>query len=523
LAKRGQKRAETISAVREQLDGLLTGCLPAESDFGTFRIYIMGGEILAAHAPDDGAAILRRLINNGALTEAIGGQILLEAGDRSVIDFVTGKVPDDLLFETLSARFQQNILDFLGLDAGAFEPMEAVFVDNLQVGHDSRAMLGELDDLRRRITQLRLAAEELLIAPGAWVPGTQDEARLLDLCGSQSPLNELLDSSPWEPFHTLRLVADMMASGAFVSRPLPPAPRDPDTTEELTPTEDLAEDTLDVWLDEAGGKRRRRKKRRSDAMPPADDVPSATPAGVDMDAETPTIPQPPLPAPSLDEDTSDEPSEAIKFHEQVKRASAELGDEMSMFADYDQSRGVGSGEGAFSGEVLDRVELTDRTVEHDPTPTNEEVIEVGEAEDIDSSHPVSTATLSFTGPDLEQSDTTNKIRVCNEVLLEVAQAMDRTKGPGAGRACIQLLVDGTPHEFAPLFLGIEVDIKGAVDVARVMKNLGKRPPGEHRRLVNRGVRDLIDRALSSTFEELGDEAVEEVMEHIAGYEKRLGF
>jgi hypothetical protein len=56
-----------------------------------------------------------------------------------------------------------------------------------------------------------------------------------------------------------------------------------------------------------------------------------------------------------------------------------------------------------------------------------------------------------------------------------------------------------------------------------MKNLGKRPHAEHRRLVNRGVRDLIDRALSSTFEELGDEAVEEVMEHIAGYEKRLGF
>ena len=49
------------------------------------------------------------------------------------------------------------------------------------------------------------------------------------------------------------------------------------------------------------------------------------------------------------------------------------------------------------------------------------------------------------------------------------------------------------------------------------------PQAEHRRLVNRGVRDLIDRALSSTFEELGDEAVEEVMEHIAGYEKRLGF
>jgi hypothetical protein len=522
LAKRGQKRAETISAVREQLDGLLTGCLPAESDLGTFRIYVMGGEVLAAHAPDDGAAILRRLINNGALTEAIGGQILLEAGDRSVIDFVAGRVPDDLLYETLSARFQQNILDFLGLDAGDFEPMEAVFVDNLQVGHDSRALLEELDDLRRRITPLRLAAAELLIAPGAWVPGTQDEARLLDLCGPSAPLHELIDLSPWEPFHTLRLVADMMSSGTFVSRPLPPPPRDPDApTEELTPV-DLAEDTLDVWLDEAGGKRRRRKKRRSDAVPPADDVPSATPAGVDLDAETPTIPQPALAPVSLDEDTSDEPSEAVKFHEDVQRASAQLGDEMSMFADHDQTRGAGSDDGAFSGEVLDRVELNDRTVEHDPTPTNDEIIEVGEAEDIDSSQPVSTVSLSFTGPDLGQSDTTNKIRVCNEVLGEVAQAMDRTKGPGAGRACIQLLVDGTPHEFAPLFLGIEVGINGAVDIARVMKNLNKRPQAEHRRLVNRGVRDLIERALSSTFEELGDEAVEEVMEHIAGYEKRLG-
>lgn len=173
--------------------------------------------------------------------------------------------------------------------------------------------------------------------------------------------------------------------------------------------------------------------------------------------------------------------------------------------------------------MLDRVELGNRVVEADPTPTLDEVIEVGEAEDINPSQPISTVSLSFTGPDLGLSDTTHKIAVCNEVLGEVAQAMDRTKGPGAGRACIQLLVDGTPHEYAPLFLGIEVDIKGSVDVDRVMKNLGKRPHAEHRRLVNRGVRDLIERALSSTFEELGDEAVEEVMAHISGYEKRLGF
>jgi hypothetical protein len=522
LAKRGQKRADAISAVLEQLDGRETGCLPAESDVGTFRLYLMGGELLAAHAPDDGAAILRRLINNGALTEAMGGQILLEAGDRSVIDFVAGKVPDDLLYDTLSARFRQNVIDFLGLGPGDFEPMEAVFVDNIQVGHDSRALLDELEDLRRRIAPLQLAAAELLVTPGAWVPATQDEARLLDLCGQSAPLSELLDLSPWEPFHTLRLLADMMAAGTVVSRPLPPAPRDADApTEELTPTEELAEDTLDVWLDEAGGKRRRRKKRRSQAVSPPDDVPSATPAGVDLDAETPTVPQPPLPPPSQ-EDTSDEPSEAIRFHKDVERAM-DLDDEMSMFADHDQTRGAGSDDGAFSGEVLDRVELGDRAVEHDPTPTNDEVIEVGEAEDVDPSQPVSTVSLSFTGPDLGLSDTTNKIAVCNEVLGEVAQAMDRTKGPGAGRACIQLLVDGTPHEFAPLFLGIEVDLNGAVDVQRVMKNLGKRPQAEHRRLVNRGVRDLIERALSSTFEELGDEAVEEVMAHIAGYEKRLGF
>ena len=129
----------------------------------------------------------------------------------------------------------------------------------------------------------------------------------------------------------------------------------------------------------------------------------------------------------------------------------------------------------------------------------------------------------FTAPFLAFLEDHEGAKYYGTDVVDVAQAMDRTKGPGAGRACIQLLVDGTPHEFAPLFLGIEVDIKGAVDIARVMKNLGKRPQAEHRRLVNRGVRDLIDRALSSTFEELGDEAVEEVMEHIAGYEKRLGF
>ena len=63
---------------------------------------------------------------------------------------------------------------------------------------------------------------------------------------------------------------------------------------------------------------------------------------------------------------------------------------------------------------------------------------------------------------------------------------------------------------------------GRLSVDTVMKNLRKRPASEHRRLLNRGMQDVIERALSVASEELDDAELETMLEAVAGYQQRLG-
>ena len=56
----------------------------------------------------------------------------------------------------------------------------------------------------------------------------------------------------------------------------------------------------------------------------------------------------------------------------------------------------------------------------------------------------------------------------------------------------------------------------------MLKNLRKRPASEHRRLLNRGLQDVIERSLSVASEELNDVQLDAFLEHIVGYQQRLG-
>ena len=62
---------------------------------------------------------------------------------------------------------------------------------------------------------------------------------------------------------------------------------------------------------------------------------------------------------------------------------------------------------------------------------------------------------------------------------------------------------------------------GRIDERRVLANVQQRPKAERRFLLDRGVKDFIERALSTGAEELPDEALDALLEEIAGYQQRL--
>ncbi len=569
---------DAIQALTECLRKGMTGCLSSRSD-SAYRIYVTQGELLAAHGPDDGIWVVRRLVNNGAITDSQGRQVTFYLGQGYRLEeLLLDQVPDQLFLDLLVERFRQNILDFSFISGPMqFEEMEAIFVDNIQVGHDSRRLLSEILNLRERITPLRQRISTLKLKPGTGHPGTRQEARLLDLCSSGMKLDALLAMSPYEEGQSLALIQDMLNSSVLLDKsaiqqapqasqqqqafeirerlpaPAPhssslseavtftdentprspsPAPAEPLPDPDGTPTvsgesqsskdpfrlgfssdpfssdpftEEEDDDDLDTpgdafsqsaTLDDAIQRAQEQEERRQAAR-------EATTHDDDGFATTPI---------------SNRARQAMSYDEEVDA------DEMAMFEDYDVRRGDGKGQFSVDRTLLDRVDLSQPIVESKPPidSADDGLLEMGDTSDMTDGERASAFSLSFGPPPLDLSEQRHKVDVCNEVLTELSQAIDIAKGLGSGRACVQLLIDGTPHQFAVLFMSVETDSSGRIDPSRIIKNLNRRPESEHRRLLNMGLLNLIERALSSGMEELEDEAIDQMLQRVAGYQMRLG-
>jgi hypothetical protein len=214
-----------------------------------------------------------------------------------------------------------------------------------------------------------------------------------------------------------------------------------------------------------------------------------------------------------DEDTADAPLPGST----PIGAFASEEDDLAAFQDYDTVREAG----AFLTDrtLLDRVDL-DGSGATGLVASTETLIEMEEADGKESLK--SAVSLNFSGPKLAEEEVLRKLEVTNEVLATIVAALESGVGRGAGVSRLQLLLEGTSVNLAPLFKGVEVDADGTLPVNLIVKNLRKRPLGEHRRLLNRGLADLIERALSAADEELDVDGFETMLEQLAGYQQRLG-
>ena len=200
------------------------------------------------------------------------------------------------------------------------------------------------------------------------------------------------------------------------------------------------------------------------------------------------------------EDVSDGPttgaiSHAIKAAQatQLRRGRASP---LAAFGDHGQAdRGLGKG--AFVGDK-DRVDLGEVVENRVPG-------------------------LRLAAPRLSRSEVLRRVGVCNEVLTALVTAWNEQHGVGSGRAVAQRLVDGAPRGSDALFRALEVDAMGRIGASDILDNLGRRPEGEHRELVIKGLTSLIDRALGQAAEGLSDERLNQMLVFVAGYRERMGW
>ncbi len=192
-------------------------------------------------------------------------------------------------------------------------------------------------------------------------------------------------------------------------------------------------------------------------------------------------------------------------------------EELAMFADNDFVRG-GDGDGAFTKTKAeldaDRIDLTHG---------RDDLSGMGELVGDQDTADTAGVKMNFGGPRLSNDDAAKKVSVANKIMSALCTAFDTQDGPGAGMTRVQLLVDGAPSNFAVLFRNARASSTGAVPAQVLIANLRKRPSTEHRRLLNNGLANLIDRAMNMAAENVEeDEVLDTFLETCVGYQKRLG-
>ncbi|MEZ4323133.1 MAG: FHA domain-containing protein [Myxococcota bacterium] len=115
-----------------------------------------------------------------------------------------------------------------------------------------------------------------------------------------------------------------------------------------------------------------------------------------------------------------------------------------------------------------------------------------------------------------------KVRVANRAFRVLFNALDAELGPGSGQATLQLLVSANPREHAGLLKGLELD-EAALPGPFFVTAMQARAEPERRRLLNKVLLDLIDRATDRVCEQLPESRVDAVLSRMAaiGHRRQL--
>lgn len=170
--------------------------------------------------------------------------------------------------------------------------------------------------------------------------------------------------------------------------------------------------------------------------------------------------------------------------------------DLQAFTDHEEAD-RGMGKGVFRGDK-DRVDLSHASKEQSPG-------------------------LRLSVPQLKTAEIVRRVGVCNEVLTAFVDVWGQQKGLGDARHVAQMLVDGSPSGTAALFRGVVLDMKGRMGASDILKNVERRPEGERRDLVTKGLSALIDRVLARAVQELDEESMNTMLQQIAGYRQRMGW
>lgn len=471
--------AKKTVATREllrQIASRSTGRIRVDTVDGALEVYLMHGEVVGAVAPDDDQALLRRVRLADAVSPSRLASLARTAADgQDLFGGLIDQVPTEVLEPVLAERFRENLVRWVSqTEEPVFTALPGVFVDNMQLGHDTVQLVQACCRTADRAASYPVDTE---VVPGQGRSSGELESALRSRVSSAGiTIDALLADFPAEFLTARAVVAGMLDTGLLLEGGVELRELHTDEVELLKPLS---------------------ASRFEGDEEDADDAPTVRAVNELLDLEEEDTPAPATPV-EPDAGTVSPVGDLSKWLH-----TGDLDEEdMAFFADHEDDRGGGSGGFTTESHNLDKVDVTDHA---------DELIEVDEA-----------PAARFSAPVLSEDTAVEKISVCNDVFRAAAVAFDRVEGAGRGQAVIQLLVDGSPSKFSAIFHGLSITSDGELLVDQVLDNLAGRPASEHRQLLNSALKDVMDRALNVAADELPDEEFDQLYESVAGYNQRLG-
>ena len=175
-----------------------TGRLEVGAGASAVSVYLLHGDVVAAVSKEDDRQLVHLLALRG----------VIDLKQRSALDEkieATGTVFADLLGlgnkhldDLLSGRFRQNLCDYVAsLERPRFTPQKAVFVDNIQMGHESRALVEACCALATKAERISL---DVLLIRSAGRPRKGIKALVTSMLTSEpQTVSSLLLRIPIEP------------------------------------------------------------------------------------------------------------------------------------------------------------------------------------------------------------------------------------------------------------------------------------------------------------------------------------
>ena len=210
-----------LPRIQKHINDQVTGCLQTSDGFGIpLQVYLMEGNLVAAHAGDDGRSLLRSLEQRGWLThtKSEGLKTHLATTSESIYTAVLGLHDETQIREVFYERFRENLCRALASDGPMnLECTESVMVPNVQLAHNSSALLEDCFAIVERTERLRNANDSGVYHLGSRPPLSDAERKITALFPEPLPLEEALRQSPFESFQTWDLLMDLIDRSVLVS------------------------------------------------------------------------------------------------------------------------------------------------------------------------------------------------------------------------------------------------------------------------------------------------------------------